>query len=82
MLTMCKLLKRVVRPEGFEPPTLCLEGRLARSRKSFHFAHSIENPTLRQHQSMCLGVPGCSHLIVRSLQKSLHSSAADAGDIA
>ena len=27
MRTIRKLLKRVARPEGFEPPTLCLEGR-------------------------------------------------------
>jgi hypothetical protein len=27
MQTIRKLLKRVARPEGFEPPTLCLEGR-------------------------------------------------------
>jgi hypothetical protein len=27
MATLSKSLKTVARPEGFEPPTLCLEGR-------------------------------------------------------
>src|ERR1700732_1678712 len=27
MRTICKLLKKVARPEGLEPPTLCFEGR-------------------------------------------------------
>jgi hypothetical protein len=34
MRTDCKLLKRVARPEGFEPPTLCLEGR-----RSIHLSY-------------------------------------------
>jgi len=46
-------LMRLARPEGFEPPTLCLGGRLLTSRKQFIFNHSIEK-LFREN------VPGCA----------------------
>ena len=69
----------MVGASGFEPEASCAQGRLASFHNSFQFTHSIESSRLRKRPSMCAGVRGCSHLIVRSLQKSLQSSVADAG---
>jgi hypothetical protein len=62
-------LKNMARPEGFEPPTLCLEGR--RSFQTELRAHSLDfkATTLEcqndlEHVSVRrLAVPGCENLI-------------------
>jgi hypothetical protein len=66
-----KSLNRMARPEGLEPPTLCFEDKTATSRKALVYNGRPENKALSFHDGMCAVVPGCVHLIVGSLQKSL-----------
>jgi hypothetical protein len=63
----------VARPEGFEPPTLCLEGRgnpffNPRSFRSVSRKHRFQALT-----ALSVNVRGCAGLLVGSLQKSLQS---------
>jgi hypothetical protein len=61
MRTIRKLLKRVARPEGFEPPTLCLEGRrsfqlsygrVGRNCLSLRRFYIVPQRTTRAHRSL------------------------------
>ena len=71
--------QNLARPEGFEPPTLCLEGRLLTSCKQFIFNRSKENLGLNFAGRMCPGVCKCGCLHVESLQKSLQSRVTGSG---
>ena len=76
------LLKKLVDVAGIEPATPCLQSSYLTSCKTFVFRHLKEDLGLSSLHRMRPGVPGCSHLIVGSLQKSLQSSANEKGAMA
>ena len=49
----------MARPEGFELPTLCFEGRLASSCNSRHFNHRVHSSRLSRDREI---VPGCARM--------------------
>ena len=53
-----KLLKRVVRPERFELPTLWFEDKSATSRKALQFSSHLENTPLNSQSRMYADVSG------------------------
>ena len=69
----------MARPERFELPTLCFEGRLASSCNSRDFNHRLHSSRLSRFERLYPDVRGCMHLIAGSLQKSLHFSAGNTG---
>ena len=56
MRTIWKLLKRVARPEGFEPPTLCLEGR-----RSFQLSYGRAVSNFSQYKRLRHSLVGDVH---------------------
>jgi hypothetical protein len=73
MTTTRDSLKRVVRPERFELPTLWFEAIFARSSNFPIFNHPLDDATLKSDRPMCSTVRKCGRLHVGSLQKSLQS---------
>ena len=61
----------MARPEGFEPPTLCLEDKRATRRKILRLNVWSDNKAFSSQKRMCADVSGYVHLIIGSLQKSL-----------
>jgi len=47
MTTIRKTLKNMARPEGFEPPTLCLEGR-----RSFQLSYGRSLPNFSHYRHL------------------------------
>jgi len=67
----------LVGASGFEPEASCAQGRFSNFRKSRNFNYSIESSRLSTSDGMCTDVPGCSRLLVGSLQKSLQFSVSE-----
>ena len=56
-----------------ELPTPCLQNKGPTLCNPLSFNTYAETKTLSAAKRMCVDVCGCSHLLVRSLQKSLQS---------
>jgi len=63
---------KVARPERFELPTLWFEAKSNGFHKSPTLNHDSENPIKTGLHALCVGVAGCTRLLLRSLQNPLH----------
>ena len=61
----------VVGAKGFEPSTSWSRTRRAKLHKNFRFNIQIEKQEVNFRSRVCVGVSGCAHLLLGSLQNPL-----------
>ena len=66
---------------GGEPATPCVTGKSRSFSKSGAFNSFSENKAICSQERLCAGVPECTRLAGRSLQKSLHTLVIGSGPI-